>query len=66
MTSEPRWGQDRRRAITIAMVHPDKRQQRHDVITFTRKVMRAENLTDFFDNKATEADMQNVERILGL
>jgi hypothetical protein len=62
----PKWGLDRRRAITLAMVHPDKRKQRHEVITFVRKVCRATDLTDFFDRVAVEDDMRNVERILGL
>lgn len=64
--SEPKWGLDRRRAITRAMVHPDKRKQRHEVITFVRKVCRAADLTDFFERVAVEDDMRNVERILGL
>ena len=63
---EPKWGLDRRRAITLAMVHPDKRKQRHEVITFIRKVCRANDLTHFYEERATETDMQNVERILGL
>lgn len=65
-TGEPKWGLDRRRAITLAMVHPDKRKQRNEVLTFLRKVARANDLTHFFDVVATEHDMQNVERILGL
>lgn len=64
--SEPKWGLDRRRAITLAMVHPDKRKQRHEVITFVRKVCRATDITDFFDRVAVEDDMRNVERILRL
>ena len=64
--SEPKWGLDRRRAITLAMAHPDKRKQRHEVITFVRKVCRATDLTDFFDRVAVDDDMRNVERILGL
>lgn len=63
---EPKWGLDRRRAITIAMVDPNKREQRREVITFIRKVCRANDLTHFYEERATETDMQNVERILGL
>lgn len=48
------------------MVHPDKRKQRREVITFVRKVCRATDLTDFFERVAVEDDMRNVERILGL
>lgn len=66
MTEEPKWGLDRRRRITIAMVDPNKRKQRHEVITFVRKVCRANDLTHFYEERATETDMQNVERILGL
>lgn len=63
---EPKWGLDRRRRITIAMVDPNKRKQRHEIITFIRKVCRANDLTHFYEERATETDMQNVERILGL
>jgi hypothetical protein len=62
---EPKWGLERRRRIVLRMVNPDYRNERHEVITFLRKVMRCD-LTAFFDHKATEHDMQNVERILKL
>ena len=58
--SEPKWGLDRRRAITRAMAHPAKREQRNEVITFVRKVCRATDLTDFFDRVAVEDDMRNI------
>lgn len=63
-TSEPKWGLERRRAIVRAMGAGHRRK--HDVITYTRKVCRALNLTHFFDEVAKESDMQHVERLLGL
>jgi hypothetical protein len=63
---EPRFGRDRRRRIAIAMVNPDKRGQRFDVITFTRKVMRARDLNHFFNDIANELDVQHVEYLLGI
>jgi hypothetical protein len=63
---ERKWGDERRRRITLAMIHPDKRHERHEVITFIRKVMRAVDLRHFFDHKATEHDMRQVEKLLKL
>lgn len=69
-TVEPRperkWGEDRRKAITRAMIDENNRHRKHDVVTFTRKVMRARDLTHFLDEIATEADVQHVERLLGI
>lgn len=62
----PKWGTERRRNITITMVNPNKRDARLTVLTFMRKVCKAGDMTDFFDNRASEHDMQHVERILGL
>lgn len=62
---EPKWGLERRRRIVLRMVNPDYRHERHDVLTFLRKVMRCD-LTRFFDHVAKEDDMKNVERILKL
>jgi hypothetical protein len=63
---EPKWGRERRARITVAMVDPNKRHQRHEVITFTRKVMRAVDLRHFFNHIATEHDIIHVEKLLGL
>lgn len=57
--------EDRYRRITVAMVDPAKRQARHSVITFVRKVKRCADLSDFF-NHADDADMRIVEQHLGI
>lgn len=56
---------DRRKRIVLAMVNPDKRRGRLDVITFTRKVKRCRDLTHFFE-VAVEDDIRIVEQHLGL
>ncbi len=63
---EPKFGRERRARISIAMVDPNKRHERHEVITFTRKVMRAVDLRHFFEHIATEHDVAHVERLLKL
>lgn len=55
---------DRRRAIVMAMASPDARN-RHQVITFVRKVMRFNSVTEFLDN-ADLADVAHVERLLDI
>lgn len=59
------FSEERYRAITVAMVNPDKRQGRHRVITFIRKVARRRDLADFF-NHASDAELRTVEEHLGL
>lgn len=47
------------------MVKPEKRKERHLVLTFIRKVMCMSDLTQFLD-EAPNADIEHVERTLGL
>jgi hypothetical protein len=63
---ERKWGDERRRAIATAMLAPTNLDRKRDVVTFTRKVMRARDLAHFLDSIATEADVQHVERLLGI
>lgn len=64
---ERRFGSERRRAIAAAMFSKANYMgRRFDVITYTRKEKGAVSLTDFFENIATEADVQHVEYLLGI
>ncbi len=63
---EPKWGTERRRRITLAMLDPKNQFRKHDVITFTRKVMRARDLKHFLNDVAIEADVKHIERLLGI
>ena len=57
--------EERYKAITLAMVHPDKRQARIEVLTLVRKVERRRDMADFFDH-ADEAALRTVEQHLGI
>lgn len=53
---------ERRRRIVLKMADPTTKN-RHQVITFARKVMRFNSVTEFLDN-GDLADVAHVERLL--
>lgn len=55
---------ERRRRIVLKMADPATKH-RHEVNVFVRKVMRFNTLTEFLDN-ADLADVNHVERLLGI
>ena len=55
---------ERRRHIVLKMADPNTKG-RHQVITFVRKVMRFNSVTEFLDNGEL-ADVTHVERLLDI
>jgi hypothetical protein len=60
---EPKWPVERRREISKRMALT-RDFARDDALRYIRE--RAVNLAHFFDHVATEADIQHVERLLGI
>ena len=66
-TAERKWGFERRKAIANARyAKRNEGGRRDDVTRFVRDEKSAVSMQDFFDNIATEADVEHVEYLLGI